>query len=68
MNLTGYNTVRPPFPKDCVIKNIRCGTESRGNNVYAELYDGTGTLLIAATLDYINEQYLLSSTPKRNVK
>lgn len=50
------NPKRPPFPARSTIRNIRNGTGSRSNIVYAALYGPDDELLIAATLDYIVKQ------------
>ncbi len=47
-----------PFPKGCTITNIRQGKGARSCWIYADLRAPTGELLIAAHLEYINEQLL----------
>lgn len=47
-----------PFPKGCTITNIRQGKGVRCCFIYADLRDPNGELLIAATLNYINERLL----------
>lgn len=46
------------FPKGCTITNIRQGKGARSRWIYADLRGPDGTLLIAAHLEYINEQLL----------
>ena len=53
--------VQPPqriFPAGCTIRDIRPGTGSRAHIVYAHLYGPDGEMLISATLEYINEQFV----------
>lgn len=52
------SAVREPrrFPAGCTITNIRPGEGARSAFVYASLRGPDGGLLIAATLQYINEQ------------
>lgn len=54
--------VRPPFPKGCVIRNIRRGDGARASYVYASLYGPDGELMISATLEYINMQIVEAGT------
>lgn len=42
-----------PFPKDCIIVNIRQDKNERHSVIYAELRSVEGELLIAASIDYI---------------
>lgn len=49
-------SVRPPFPAGCVIKNMKRGSGYRAQWVYASLFGPDGSLLISATLDYINAE------------
>lgn len=44
------------FPCGLVVTNIRRGAGARSKNVYAELRDSNGELLISATLDYITAE------------
>ena len=46
------------FPAGCTIRDIRPGTGGREQWVYASLYGPEGELLISATLEYINEQFV----------
>ena len=46
------------FPAGCTICDIRPGTDGREQWVYASLYGPAGDLLISATLEYINAQFL----------
>ena len=46
------------FPAGCTIRNIRPGTGGRKQWVYAGLYGPDGELLISATLEYINAQFV----------
>ncbi len=48
----------PRFPKGCTITNIRQGKGARSCFIYADLRGPDGTLLIAAHLEYINEQLI----------
>ena len=40
--------------KDCQIVNIRRGTGSHSNTIYANLVDKDGKRMISASLDYIS--------------
>lgn len=50
MNLKQY-----PFPEGCKIIDIRPGKGPRACFIYAKLIDKDENVLIAATLEYINE-------------
>lgn len=54
--------VRQPFGNGCTIRNIRRGKGYRSRWVYACLYGPDDTLLISATLEYINEQMIAAGT------
>ena len=41
---------------DAVITNIRYGKRDHQNNIYAEIREPDGSLLVAATLDYCVER------------
>ena len=50
------NDMRRVFSPGCTINNIRNGSGQRSDTVYANLVAPDGSLIISATLSYINEQ------------
>lgn len=53
-----------PYPKGCTITNLRQGEGPRCCFIYADLIAPNGTLLISATLDYINEKLVVNGVEK----
>jgi hypothetical protein len=51
-------TLNTPFPKGCTITNIRQGKGKLSCYIYADLRGPDGTLLKAATIEYINKRLL----------